>query len=86
MSIDYCITDTSFVLQISNSALSSTYLYKGTCDSISLMYNKKHLGPDKVPCGTPPLRLPELEQFFPIITFCFRVEKESPNLPYTMNW
>ena len=39
MSIDYCITDTSFVSEISNSVLSSTHLYKGTCDSRSLMYN-----------------------------------------------
>ena len=62
LSIDSCITDISFVLQISNSVLSSTYLYKGTCDSKSLIYNKKHFGPDKVPGGTPPVGLPELEQ------------------------
>ena len=49
LSIDSCITDTSVVLQISNSVLSSTYLYKGPCDSRSLTYNQKHFGQTMYP-------------------------------------
>ena len=77
LSIDSCITDTSVVLQISNSVLASTYLYNGTFDSGSLTYNKKHFGPDNVPCGTPPLGLPDLEQLLPIITFCLRSRRKA---------
>ena len=49
--IDSCNTDTSVVLQISNSVMSSTYLYKGTCDSRSLMYNKNISGQTMYPVG-----------------------------------
>ena len=77
LSINSCITDTSVVLQISNSVLSSTYLYNGTIDSRSLTYNKKHFGPDNVTCGTPPLGLPDLEQLLPIITFWLRSRRKE---------
>ena len=78
LSIDSCITDTSVVLQISNSVLSSTYLYNGTFDSRSLTYNKKHFGPDNVTCGIPPLGLPDLEQLLPIITSWLRSRRKAP--------
>ena len=41
----YCITDTSFVLHISNTVLSSTNLYKGNSVTKSLMYIKKTFWP-----------------------------------------
>ena len=78
LSIDSCITDTLVVLQMSNSVLSSTYLYNGTFAYRSLTNNKKHVGPDNVPCGTPPLGLPDLEQLLPIITFWLRSRRKAP--------
>ena len=59
MSIDSWINDIPFVLHISNTVLSSTYLYNAT--GVIYMYIRKHLGPDIVPCGPPPLCRPVCE-------------------------
>ena len=67
LSIDSCITDTSVVLQILNSVLSSTYLYKGTFDSRSSTYNKKTFRARHCTLWHPSIiGLPDLEQLLPI--------------------
>ena len=71
MSTECCRTDSLFLWHISNSVLSSTYLYNGTGVSISIMYTRKHLGPSHVPCGTPPLGCPGCDKLFPILTCGF---------------
>ena len=69
ISTECCRTDSLFLWHISNSVLSSTYLYNGTGVSRSFMYTRKHLGPSNVPCGTPTLGCPGSENFFfPILT------------------
>ena len=45
MSTKCCRTDSLFLGHISNSVLSSTYLYNGPGVSRSFMYARKHLGP-----------------------------------------
>ena len=55
MSTECCRTDSLVLWHISDSVLSSTYLYNGAGVSRSFMYTSKHLGPSNVPCGTPPL-------------------------------
>ena len=68
MSTECCRTASLFLWHISNSVLSSTYLYNGTGVSRSFMYTRKHLGPSNVPFGTPPLGCPGGEKLFPILT------------------
>ena len=67
-SMEYCRTDSLFLWHISNSVLSSTYLYNGASVSRSFIYNRKHLGRSNVPCGTPPLGCPGGEKLFHILT------------------
>ena len=55
MSTECCRTDSLLKWHISNSVLSSTYLYNGAGVSRSCIYTRKHLGPSNVPGGTPPL-------------------------------
>ena len=51
MSTECCRTDSLVLWHISNSVLSSTYLYNGAGVSRSFIYSRKHLGPSNVPCG-----------------------------------
>ena len=67
MSTECCRADSLFLWHISNSVLSSTYLYNGTCVSRSFMHTRKHLGPSNVPCGTPSLGCPGGEKLLPIL-------------------
>ena len=69
MSTECCRTDSLVLWHISNSVLSSTYLYNGAGVSRSFIYTRKHLGPCNVPCGTPPLGCPGGEKLFPILTW-----------------
>ena len=64
MSTECCRTDSLFLWHISNSVLSSTYLYNGAGVSRSFIYTIKHLGPSNVPCGTPPLGCSGGEKLF----------------------
>ena len=59
----------SVVSQISNSVLSSTYLYNGTFDSRLLTYNKKTFRARQCTLWHPSIRLLDLAQLLPIITF-----------------
>ena len=68
MSTECCRTDSLFLWHISNSVMSSAYLYNGTGVSRSFIYTRKHLGPSNVPCGTPLLGWPGGEKLFPILT------------------
>ena len=68
MSTECCRTDSTFLWHLSNSVLSSTYLYNGAGVSRSFMYTRKHLGPSNVPCCTPPLGCPGGDNLFPILT------------------
>ena len=86
LSIDYCITDTSSVVQISNSLLSSTYLYKGTCDSRSLMYNKKTFRARQGTLCYPSIRATRARTIIPCYNLLAPVKQQSPNPPYNMNW
>ena len=69
---DCCSTDTLGGLHLSNMVLSSTYLYIEQGVRKSLIYTKKSLGPDNVPCGTPPLGYPVCDTDSPILTVCWR--------------
>ena len=79
LSIDSWVSDSSFVLHISKNVLSYTYLNEGTCVSKSFIYNKKHFGPDRVPCGTPPFGLPVREYILPIFTCCCLYMRKADN-------
>ena len=68
ISTECCRTDSLFLWHMSNSVLSSTYVYNGAGVSRSFIYTGKHLGPINVPCGTPHLGCPGGEKLFPILT------------------
>ncbi len=68
MSTECCRTDSLLLWHISNSVLSSKYLYKGASVSRSFLYPRKHLGPGNVPCDTRPLGCLGGEKLFPILT------------------
>ena len=76
LSIDSCITDTSVVLQISNSVLSSTYLYNGTFDSRSLTYNKKTFRARQCTLWHPSIGATRCRTITPYHTFCLRSRRK----------
>ena len=86
LSIDSCITDTSVVLQISNSLLLSTYLYNGTFASRSLTYNKKTFRARQCTLWHPSIRATRSRTITPYHNFLASVKKESPNPPYNVTW
>ena len=77
LSIHSCITDTSVVLQISNS-VSSTYLYNGTFDSRSLTYNKQTFRARQCTLWHPSIRATRSRTVLPIIIFWFRSRRKAP--------
>ena len=64
-------------VHISKIEQSSTYLYMVQGVRRSLIWMQKSLGPDTVPCGTPPLGLSHCEHMSPIFTLWVRWTKNA---------